>query len=149
MRLSAKGECLALIIIGAVFIAGGCLAARPAWLSYQFRDSVQVSAQVLELGIKKGRKSSSTTALYTYTYSDIKYVSSSVRPASDRGRIYRQLKDTHETVAYVDPDNPSRSYLDPTLTGFERYTSLAFGILFPLAGSLTAIVGIKRLKALG
>jgi hypothetical protein len=146
MKLSAKNECRALIIFGAIFFAAGCLAGRPAWRSYQFRNSVPVPAQILALGIKKGRKATSTVAQYTYTYSGIKYSSTSVSPVADHGRIYQQLTETHEPLAYIDPSNPSRSYLDPTLTPFERYTSTVMGILLPFVGSLIAIFGIKRLK---
>lgn len=147
MKLSAKNECRALILAGCIFFAGGCLAIRPAWHSYQFRNSVPVPARILELGIKKTRKGSSTTARYTYSYSGIEYSSSSVSPASDRGRIYRQLMNTHEPLAYVDPNKPHRSYLDPVLPSFDRYASISFGMLFPLIGSSVAILGIKRLKA--
>lgn len=149
MRLSAKNEYRVLILVGAIFVVGGCLAARPAWHSYRFRNSVPVPAEISELGIKTTRKSSSTTALYTYTYSGILYSSSSVSPAADQGRVYRQLKDAAEHYAYVDPDQPNRAYLDPVLPPFERYASLSFGILFPVAGASLVILGGRRIRASG
>lgn len=148
MKLSAKNECRALIIIGVIFFAGGCLAVRPAWRSYPFRNSVQVTAHILELGIKTGRKSSSTTALYLYTYEGVEYSSTSVSPTADRGRIYRQLKGASKTMAYIDPRNPGRSYLDPVLPPIDLCASIGFGILFPLVGSSVTILGIKRRRAL-